>query len=61
MLNFKIELDESEEKIDSYSRGHISVEGSSAIVSSKVSNKNQSMIILILYLYASFSIVFVYL
>lgn len=61
MLSFKIELDESEEEIDSYSRGHISVEGNSAIVSSKVSNKNQSMIIFILYLYASFSIVFVYL
>jgi len=61
MLSFKIELDESEEEIDSYSRGHISVEGGSAIVSSKVSNKNQSMIIFILYLYASFSIVFVYL
>jgi len=40
MLSFKIELDESEEEIDSYSRGHISVEGGSAIVSSKVSNKN---------------------
>ena len=47
MLSFKIELDESEEEIDSYSRGHISVEGNSAIISSKVSNKNQSMIIFI--------------
>ncbi|WP_449420327.1 hypothetical protein [Phormidium nigroviride] len=49
MLTFKIELEqiEFEEKIDSYSRGHITVQGNSGIISSKLSNKNQSMMIFI--------------
>ncbi|HLO48259.1 MAG TPA: hypothetical protein VK211_07550 [Kamptonema sp.] len=47
MLSFKIELDELEEEIDIYSRGHITVQGNSGIISSKLSKRNQSMMIFI--------------
>ncbi|WP_373529820.1 hypothetical protein [Nostoc sp.] len=49
MLIFKIELEqiEFEEEIDSYSRGHISVQGKHGIIFSKLSNKNHSMMIFI--------------
>jgi hypothetical protein len=48
MLIFKIELDEfEEEEIDSYSRGHITIQGNSGIISSKLSKRNQSMMIFI--------------
>ncbi|MEH2225174.1 hypothetical protein [Nostoc sp.] len=49
MLIFKIELEqiEFEEKIDSYSRGHITVQGKYGIISSKLSNINHSMMIFI--------------
>ena len=49
MLILKIELEsmEFEEKIDSYSRGHITVQGNSGIISSKLSKRNQSMMIFI--------------
>ena len=46
MLVFQIELDEFEE-IDSYSRGHITIQGNSGIISSKLSKRNQSMMIFI--------------
>ena len=47
MLSFQIELDELEEEIDSYSRAHIIVGGRFSTISSKLSNKNQSMMIFI--------------
>ncbi len=48
MLIFKIELAEfEEEEIDSYSRGHITIQGNSGIISSKLSKRNQSMMIFI--------------
>jgi hypothetical protein len=48
MLIFKIELDEfEEEELDMYSRGHITVQGNFGIISSKLLNKNQSMMIFI--------------
>ncbi|MDZ8259346.1 hypothetical protein [Nostoc sp. ChiQUE01b] len=49
MLSFKIELEknEFEEKLDSYSRGHITIQGRYGIISSKNSNKNYSMMIFI--------------
>jgi hypothetical protein len=46
MLIFKRELEEfEEEELDMYSRGHITVQGNSGIISSKLLKKNQSMII----------------
>ncbi|AFZ10684.1 hypothetical protein Osc7112_6550 (plasmid) [Oscillatoria nigro-viridis PCC 7112] len=49
MLVFKIEIDELEEEIDSYTRGHITLQGRHKTISSKISksNKNQSMMIFI--------------
>ncbi|MEH2375106.1 hypothetical protein [Nostoc sp.] len=49
MLIFKIELEqiEFEEKIDSYSRGHLTVQGRYGIISSKLSNINHSMMVFI--------------
>jgi hypothetical protein len=43
MLSFKIEFAEFEEEIDSYSRGHITVQGRYGIISSKLSTRNQSI------------------
>jgi hypothetical protein len=47
MLVFKIEIAEFEEEIDSYTRGHITLQGRHKTISSKLSNKNQSMMIFI--------------
>jgi hypothetical protein len=49
MLVFKIEIDKFEEEIDSYTRGHITLQGRHKTISSKISksNKNQSMMIFI--------------
>lgn len=45
MLVFNIEIAELEEEIDSYTRGHITLQGRHKTISSKLSNKNQSMMI----------------
>ena len=49
MLVFQIEIDKFEEEIDSYSRGHITLQGRHKTISSKISksNTNQSMMIFI--------------
>ncbi|MBD2451404.1 hypothetical protein H6G76_30635 [Nostoc sp. FACHB-152] len=49
MLNFKIELEKTEltKKLDSFSRGHITLQGKYGIISSKLSTKNYSMMIFI--------------
>lgn len=45
-LTFKIELEESTSRgVDSFSRGHITVEGDDEIISSKGKNPDQSMMI----------------
>lgn len=47
MRVFKIEIDKFEEEIDSYTRGHITLQGRHKTISSKISNTNQSMMIFI--------------
>ena len=49
MLVFQIEIDKFEEEIDSYTRGHITIQGRHKTISSKISkpNTNQSMMIFI--------------
>ena len=49
MLVFQIEIDKFEEEIDSYSRGHITLQGRHKTISSKISKSNtdQSMMIFI--------------
>jgi hypothetical protein len=49
MLVFQIEIDKFEEEIDSYTRGHITLQGRHKTISSKISksNTNQSMMIFI--------------
>jgi hypothetical protein len=49
MLFFQIEIDKFEEEIDSYTRGHITIQGRHKTISSKIlkPNTNQSMMIFI--------------